>query len=84
MYLCIVNNKQLCVEEVYNAIQLNKDIETISEVVDRFYNVIWCQQDNSFNFDKLNKAEQIQLISIYKDAAQLKSDLLMYKSWFKK
>ena len=84
MYLCIVNNKQLCMEEVYNAIQLNKDIETISEVVDRFYNVIWCQQDNSFNFDKLNKAEQIQLISMYKDAAQLKSDLLMYKSWFKK
>ena len=27
-------------EEVYNAIQLNKDIETISEVVDRFYNVL--------------------------------------------
>ena len=71
-------------EEVYSKIQLDKDIETISEVVDRFYNVIWCQQDNSFNFDKLNKAEQIQLISIYKDAAQLKSDLLMYKSWFKK
>ena len=29
-------------------------------------------------------SEQIQLIGIYKDAAQLKSDLLMYKSWFKK
>ena len=29
-------------EEVYNTIQLNKDIETISEVVDRFYNMIWC------------------------------------------
>lgn len=71
-------------EEVYNTIQLNKDIETISEVVERFYNTIWCQQDNSFNFDKLNKAEQIQLIGMYKDAAQLKSDLLMYKSWFKK
>ena len=56
----------------------------MEEVLDRFYNVIWCQQDNSFNFDKLNKAEQIQLISMYKDAAQLKSDLLMYKSWFKK
>ena len=27
-------------EEVYNTIQLDKDIETISEVVDRFYNVI--------------------------------------------
>ena len=26
-------------EEVYNTIQLNKDIETISEVVERFYNV---------------------------------------------
>ena len=71
-------------EEVYSTIQLSKDIETISEVVDRFYNMIWCQQDNSFNFDKLNKAEQIQLIGMYKDAAQLKSDLLMYKSWFKK
>ena len=74
MYLCIVNN----------TIQLNKDIETISKIVERFYNMIWHQQDNSFNFDKLNKAEQIQLISMYKDAAQLKSDLLMYKSWFKK
>ena len=51
-------------EEVYNTIQLNKDIETISEVVDRFYNMIWCQQDNSFNFDKLNKSEQIQLIGM--------------------
>lgn len=71
-------------EEVYNTTQLNKDIETISEVVDRLYNVIWCQQDNSFNFDKLNKAEQVQLICIYKDAKQLKRDLLMYKSWFKK
>ena len=27
-------------EDVYNTIQLNKDIETISEVVDRFYNVL--------------------------------------------
>ena len=40
MYLCIVNNKQLCMEEVYNTIQLDKDIETISEVVDHFYNVL--------------------------------------------
>ena len=71
-------------EEVYSTTQLNKDIETISEVVDRLYNMIWCQQDNSFNFDKLNKAEQIQLICIYKDVKQLKRDLLMYKSWFKK
>ena len=55
-------------EEVYNVIQLNKDIETISEIVDRFHNMIWCQQDNSFNFDKLSKAEQIQLIGMYKDA----------------
>ena len=70
-------------EEVYSKIQLDKDIETISEVADRFYNMIWCQQDSSFNFDKLNKAEQIQLIGMYKDATQLKSDLLMYKSWFK-
>ena len=71
-------------EEVYSTIQLNKDIEIISEVVESFYNMIWCQQNNSFNFDKLSKTEQIQLIGIYKDAAQLKSDLLMYKSWFKK
>ena len=70
--------------EVYNTVQLNKDIETISEVVDRLHNMIWCQQDNSFNFDKLKKAEQMQLIGMYKDAAKLKSDLLMYKSWFKK
>lgn len=71
-------------EEVYNTTQLNKDIETISEVVDRFHDMIWCQQNNSFNFNKLNKAEQIQLIGIYKDAVQLKRDLLMYKSWFNK
>ena len=37
-----------------------------------------------YNTVQLNKAEQIQLIGMYKDAAQLKSDLLMYKSWFKK
>ncbi len=71
-------------EEVYNTIQLNKDVETISKIVERFYNMIWCQQNISFNFDKLNKAEQIQLIGMYKDATQLKSDLLMYESWFKK
>ena len=52
--------------------------------MEEVYNMVWCQQDNSFNFDKLNKAEQIQLIGMYKDAAQLKSDLLMHKSWFKK
>ena len=51
-------------EEVYSTIQLNKDIEIISEVVEHFYNMIWCQQNNSFNFDKLNKTEQIQLIGI--------------------
>ena len=33
-------------EEVYKTSQLNKDIETISEVADRFYNMVWCQQDN--------------------------------------
>ena len=27
-------------EDVYNTIQLDKDIETISEVVDYFYNVL--------------------------------------------
>ena len=27
-------------EEVYNTIQLDKDIEIISEVVDHFYNVL--------------------------------------------
>lgn len=27
-------------EEVYNTIQLDKDIETISEAVDHFYNVL--------------------------------------------
>ena len=27
-------------EDVYNTIQLDKDIETISEVVDNFYNVL--------------------------------------------
>ena len=27
-------------EDIYNTIQLDKDIETISEVVDRFYNVL--------------------------------------------
>ena len=70
-------------QEVYNTIELNKDIETISEVADRFYNMVWCQQDNSFNFDKLNKAKQIQFSGMYKDAAQLKSDLLSYKSWFR-
>lgn len=27
-------------EDVYNTIQLDKDIETISEAVDHFYNVL--------------------------------------------
>ena len=27
-------------EDIYNTIQLDKDIETISEVVDHFYNVL--------------------------------------------
>lgn len=70
-------------EVLYTTEQLIKDIETVSEITNRFKNIIWCEQNPNFNFDKLSKAEQIQLIGLYKDAGMLENSLKMYKSWFR-
>jgi hypothetical protein len=70
-------------ELLYTNEQLIKDIEAVNEIVDRFKNIIWCEQTPEFNFDKMTKAEQLQLIGLYKDAASLKNGLTMYKSWFR-
>ena len=68
---------------LYTTEQLIKDIETVSEITNRFKNIIWCEQNPNFNFDKLSKAEQIQFIGLYKDARALENLLKIYKSWFR-
>ena len=70
-------------QDIYTNEQLIKDIEVVSEIVNRFKNIVWCEQTPEFNFDKMNKAEQVQLIGLYKDAAMLENSLTMYKSWFR-
>ena len=70
-------------ELLYSTEQLIKDIETVSEITNRFINIIWCEQNSDFNFDKLPKSEQIQLIGLHKDAGMLENSLKMYKSWFR-
>ena len=70
-------------EILYTNEQLIKDIEVVSEIVNRFKNIIWCEQTPEFNFDKMSKAEQLQFIGLYKDASTLKNSLTMYESWFR-
>jgi hypothetical protein len=70
-------------ELLYTNEQLIKDIEAVSEIVNRFKNIIWCEQTPEFNFDKMSKAEQLQFIGLYKDASTLKNSLTMYESWFR-
>ena len=71
-------------ELLYTTEQLIKDIETVSEITNRFINIIWCEQNSNFNFDKLPKSVQIQLVGLHKDAAMLENSLKMYKSWYRK
>lgn len=68
---------------LYSTEQLIKDVEIVSEITNRLKNIIWCEQTPNFNFDNLSKAEQIQLIGIYRDACMLDNSLKMYKSWFR-
>lgn len=70
-------------EVLYTTEQLIKDIETVNEITNRLKNIIWCEQNQNFNFDNLSKAEQIQLIGLYKDAGMFENSLKMYKSWFR-
>lgn len=70
-------------QDIYTNEQLIKDIEVVSAIVNRFKKIIWCEQTPEFNFDKMNKAEQVQMIGLYKDAASLENSLTMYKSWFR-
>lgn len=70
-------------QDIYTNEQLIKDIEVVSAIVNRFKNIVWCEQTPDFNFDKMNKAEQVQLIGLYKDASTLENSLTMYKSWFR-
>ena len=70
-------------QDIYTNEQLIKDIEVVSEIVNRFKNIVWCEQTPDFNFDKMNKAEQVQLIGLYKDASILYNSLTVYKSYFR-
>ncbi len=70
-------------ELLYTNEQLDNDINTVVEITNRLKNIVWCEQTPEFNFDKMNKAEQVQLIGLYKDAATLENSLTMYKSWFR-
>lgn len=68
---------------LYTTEQLIKDIEIVDEIVNRFKNIVWCEQTPDFNFDKLPKSEQMQLLGLYKDAGLLYNSLVMYKQWFR-
>ena len=68
---------------LYSTEQLNKDIELVSEITNRLKDIIWCNQTPEFDFDKLPKVEQIQMIGLYKDSANFEHNLKMFKSWFR-
>jgi len=63
--------------------QLQKDIETMFEMVERYRNVVWEPQEGQENhFDRLQKAEKVAIIGIFDDAMKLKNSLLSYQRWF--
>lgn len=68
---------------LYTTEQLIKDIDAVNEITNRLRNIVWCEQTPDFNFDKLCKTEQIQLIGLFNNASFLYNSLQNYKSWFR-
>lgn len=66
-----------------NKEQLEKDIETIYDMAERYRNVVWEPQEGQENhFDRLTKAEKVAIIGIFDDVMKLKDSLLSYQHWF--
>lgn len=66
-----------------NKEQLEKDIETIFDMANRYHDIVWEVQEAQENhFDRIPKVEQVAIIGIYNDIITLKSALLQYGHWF--
>lgn len=67
----------------YDKERLDKDIENVNNIYDYVKDVVWERQEGQENhFDRLNKAEQVALINILNQVANLSVSLRDYKFWF--
>ena len=67
----------------YDKERLDKDIENVNNIYDYVKDVVWERQEGQENhFDRLNKAEQVALINILNQVANLSVSLKDYKFWF--
>lgn len=67
----------------YDKERLDKDIENVNNIYDYVKDVVWERQEGQENhFDRLNKAEQVALINILNQVANLSVSLKNYKFWF--
>lgn len=67
----------------YDKERLDKDIENVNNIYDYVKDVVWERQEGQENhFDRLNKAEQVALINLLNQAANLSVSLKDYKFWF--
>ena len=67
----------------YDKERLDKDIENVIDICEYVKEVVWERQEGQENhFDKLNKAEQVALINILNQVANLSVSLKDYKFWF--
>lgn len=67
----------------YDKERLDKDIENVIDICEYVKDVVWERQEGQENhFDKLNKAEQVALINILNQVANLSVSLKDYKFWF--
>lgn len=67
----------------YDKERLDKDIENVVDICEYVKDVVWERQEGQENhFDRLNKAEQVALINILNQVANLSVSLKDYKFWF--
>ena len=66
-----------------NKEQLEKDIETVVDMTERYHDVVWeGQEGQEDHFDRIPKAERVAIIGILNDIVALKNSLLQYQHWF--
>ena len=67
----------------YDKERLDKDIENVIDICEYVKDVVWERQEGQENhFDRLNKSEQVALINILNQVANLSVSLKDYKFWF--
>ena len=67
----------------YDKERLDNDIENVIDICEYVKDVVWERQEGQENhFDRLNKAEQVALINILNQVANLSVSLKDYKFWF--